>query len=173
MPRSAIPAASSTPRLPAGEIGIERRQLPLALDQEERHEDADRDEQPQDDVDPHGERQGIARPSLAVPSLYSPDDLAAVLLERYRKVTPVSDFQSSISEAIEAAHLGIFHAAVSTLLPVVEGIFRQIAKVRGVPISDRGIHKALVAEIDPLISRDRADGIKCARSPRPSASSAR
>ena len=86
-------------------------------------------------------------------SFYNPDDIAVMLLERYNKTQYIADFKQEISEAIEAAQLGLFHAAVSTLIPVVEGVIRRLATIRGQPI-DRGTNQ-LIREIDDLIKRQK------------------
>jgi hypothetical protein len=76
-----------------------------------------------------------------------------MLVERYRKVPMVSEFQASISEAIEAAHLGLFHAAVSTLFPVIEGTIRKMAASRGGDLG-QGTGK-LAGEVDAMIAHER------------------
>jgi len=79
-----------------------------------------------------------------------------MLLERYRKVPLILKYQASISEAIEAAQLGLFHAAVSTLFPVIEGIIREMAGSRGVNLG-QGTSK-LADEVDAMIAHDRTKG---------------
>jgi len=79
-----------------------------------------------------------------------------MLLERYRKVPVVKEFQASISEALEAAHLGLFHAAVSTLFPVIEGIIRECASSGGRSVG-QGTQK-LPGEIDEMIKFETTKG---------------
>jgi hypothetical protein len=88
-----------------------------------------------------------------LPSLYSADDLAVMLLERYRKLPHVSDFGRQIGEAIEAAHLGLFCAAVTTLLPALEGVMRKMATARSQPAGQGTAW--LVGEIETLIEATR------------------
>jgi hypothetical protein len=85
-----------------------------------------------------------------LPLLYQPEDLAAMLLERYAKIKHVDAFKVQIAEALEAAQLGLFHAAIATLVSVVEGTIRELADARGQPIGN-GTNK-LVNEIDAEIA---------------------
>jgi hypothetical protein len=66
-----------------------------------------------------------------LPLFYRPDYLSVMLLDRYAKVDVVKDFQKGIREAIDCYFLGLNDAAVSTLLPILEGIVRGIAKTQG------------------------------------------
>jgi hypothetical protein len=90
----------------------------------------------------------------ALPGLYRSDDLAVMLLERYRKVPLIAPHQAAISEAIEAAHLGLFHAAVATLFPVIEGILRTHAGHRGGDLG--GGTRRLASEIGEMIAAEHA-----------------
>lgn len=76
-----------------------------------------------------------------------------MLLERYRKVTPVREFAAQIYEAIQAQALGLHHAAVATLLPVLEGVLRKLAHADGRDIG-QGTQK-LVEEVDRLAISER------------------
>jgi hypothetical protein len=85
--------------------------------------------------------------------LYSHRYLAVMYLERYRRVEPVKDFALQIREAIEASAFGLDHAAVSTILPVVEGVLRRLAIAEGRDVG-KGTRK-LVQEIEALAERER------------------
>lgn len=61
---------------------------------------------------------------------YIPDSLAAMVCHRYTKAFVVSDYVRSISEAIEAHFLGIDHIAAAGLVPIVEGIGRELLRHR-------------------------------------------
>jgi len=100
------------------------------------------------------DKHGVLEEELG--SIYDPSDIAVMLLERYAKTRHVADFKPAIAEAIEAAHLGMFHAAVSTLLPVVEGVIRKIATARGQSVGNGT--KKLVDEIDALITQQHVTG---------------
>ncbi|HEK2500649.1 hypothetical protein CJT82_17120 [Pseudomonas aeruginosa] len=63
---------------------------------------------------------------------YSPENLAAMVTERY-PVTPfVQDYKIIISEAVQAHFMGLDHVAVSGLMPVIEGVARKLAVDRQV-----------------------------------------
>lgn len=88
--------------------------------------------------------------ALAIP--YGPRPLAAMVLERYRKVPHIADFAGVIEDAIEAFHMGLTRAAVASLVPVVEGVLRKIANAQGAPFANNErIFKKLCATIDALI----------------------
>jgi hypothetical protein len=95
-----------------------------------------------------------------LPLLYPADDLAAMFLERYTKLKLVAEFRAIIGEAMEAAHLGLFHAAVGALISVVEGIIRKLADVRGQPIG-QGTQR-LPGEIDAQIGHVQIAASACA-----------
>jgi hypothetical protein len=96
----------------------------------------------------------------ALPTIYPPEDIAVMLLERYRKMPLIVEFQASISEGIEAAYLGLFHAAVSTLFPVIEGVIRLSAASGGRSVG-LGTNK-LPDEVDAMITFERAAGFGAA-----------
>jgi hypothetical protein len=85
--------------------------------------------------------------------LYGPAHLAAMLLERYRKVELVRDFAIQIREAMEASAFGLDHAAVAALLPVLEGVLRRLALADGRNVGSGT--KKLVDEIEQLAERER------------------
>ncbi|MFP3549733.1 hypothetical protein SB861_03325 [Paraburkholderia sp. SIMBA_049] len=97
------------------------------------------------------QRQTILRDVL--PRFYNDDYLAATLIDRYRSTIYVRDFQLPIAEAIEAAVLGLPHAAVSTLTPVLEGVLRKIAAERG-GREEGGKKFFIIPELDELISKE-------------------
>src|SRR3954451_25052532 len=69
--------------------------------------------------------------------MYGPRDLAAMLVERYRKIAFISEFATVVEEAIEATQLGLSHVAVASMLPVIEGVLRRMATARGANPSSR------------------------------------
>lgn len=97
------------------------------------------------------QRQTILRDVL--PRLYNDDYLAAMLMERYRSTIHVRDFRMPVAEAIEAAAMGLPHAAVSTLTPVLEGVLRKIATERGGP-EENGKKFFIIPELDELIAKE-------------------
>jgi hypothetical protein len=89
----------------------------------------------------------------ALKELYGPEYMAVMLLERYQKVDPVSEFSKQIRDAIEASAFGLDYAAVATLLPVLEGVIRRLANADGRDVG-RGTSK-LADEIDQLAVHER------------------
>jgi hypothetical protein len=88
---------------------------------------------------------------LGLRRFYGPGYLAAMFLERYRKVDPVRDFAVQIREAMEEWAFGLDHAAVATLLPVLEGVIRRLALADGRDVGSGT--KKLVNEIEELADR--------------------
>lgn len=76
--------------------------------------------------------------------LYSADGLAAMVATRYPQTPIVSDFQQTISEAVEAHFLGLHHIAVAGLVPVIEGVGTAL-------LADRGLGP--FRDIKPVIER--------------------
>jgi len=68
------------------------------------------------------------------------------------KAIYIRDFKVQIAEAVEAWHAGLHHAAVATMIPVLEGIIRKIAK-RGIS-RYRPPHEELIDELDELIAKE-------------------
>jgi hypothetical protein len=68
-------------------------------------------------------------------SIYSSLHLAAMVNQRYPITPCVSEYKEIISEAVEAHFIGLDHAAVSALLPVIEGAGRKLASNRSIHVS--------------------------------------
>ncbi|MGL0962083.1 hypothetical protein ACSTD9_21880 [Vibrio vulnificus] len=60
--------------------------------------------------------------------LYSSINQAAMVTERYPVVPHICEYKDIISESIEAHFLGLNYAAVTTLMPVVEGVGKTLAE---------------------------------------------
>ena len=85
--------------------------------------------------------------------LYGPGHLAAMFLGRYRQVDHVRGFDVQIREAIEASAFGLDHAAVATVLTVLEGVVRRLALAEG---RDVGLGtKKLIGEVEALAAGER------------------
>ena len=69
----------------------------------------------------------LAELHAALPTAYDPTHLAAMFLDCYSKTPHVRERRVSIGEAIEAAQLGRMHAAVSGLVPAIEGAVRRLS----------------------------------------------
>jgi hypothetical protein len=63
--------------------------------------------------------------------IYGPDRLASMVVSRYSQMPVVELYQETIAEAISAHFAGLRHIAVGGLMPVVEGIGRELARQRG------------------------------------------
>lgn len=68
--------------------------------------------------------------SEALAPLYSPENLAAMVTERYPEIPYISEYKEIISESIEAHFSGSNHIAVSGLMPVIEGAGRKLLESR-------------------------------------------
>jgi hypothetical protein len=64
----------------------------------------------------------------------------------------ICDFKVQIAEAVEAWHAGLHHAAVATMIPVLEGIIRKVAKGGSRDIGSGT--KKLIDELDELIAKE-------------------
>jgi hypothetical protein len=63
--------------------------------------------------------------------IYSPDRLASMVVSRYSQMPVVNLYQETVAEAILAHFSGLRHVAVGGLMPVVEGVGRELARQRG------------------------------------------
>jgi hypothetical protein len=86
-------------------------------------------------------------------SIYSSSHLAAMVNQRYPITPCISEYKEIISEAVEAHFLGLDHAAVSALLPVIEGAGRKLA-------SDRSIQIASIKTLFTALATDCKDESK-------------
>lgn len=64
--------------------------------------------------------------------IYSPENLATMVSERYAVTPYVNDYKTIIAEAVEAHFLDLNHVAVSGLMPVIEGAGKKLADSRNV-----------------------------------------
>jgi hypothetical protein len=64
--------------------------------------------------------------------IYSPENLSAMVYEKYAITPFINDYKVIIAEAIESHFLGLNHMAVSGLMPVIEGAGKKISKHRKV-----------------------------------------
>ena len=78
--------------------------------------------------------------------VYGPENLSAMVVERY-PITPfVKDYQLIIAESVKAHFLGLDHVAVIGLMPVIEGAGKRIAASRGIACANRST-KAIFREL--------------------------
>jgi hypothetical protein len=99
----------------------------------------------------------------ALPDLYTEGHLAAMLLHRYSVVPMVNTYSRQLSEAIEAAHLGLHHAAVALLIPTIEGIVREHATQGGRDLGNAPAAK-LNEELAAMVNHERQAHPRCAAS---------
>jgi hypothetical protein len=88
-----------------------------------------------------------------LPRMYSADHLAAMLLGLYSVQIYVRDFRGPIADSIEAAFSGLWHAAITTLVPVIEGVLKKMAAERPEP-PPKGQKSWLILELDELIGKE-------------------
>ncbi len=62
-----------------------------------------------------------------LPRIYSAENLAAMVCERYPVTPYIMVYKDIISESIEAHFSGLGHISVSGLMPVIEGAGRKLA----------------------------------------------
>jgi hypothetical protein len=83
---------------------------------------------------------------------YTPDYLARAIIERYSKTTYVQEFKRDIDESIRAYFVGYKRVAIVALVPIVEGIVREVATSHGRNIG-RGTAK-LNEEFQKFVDRE-------------------
>lgn len=98
-------------------------------------------------------KQGILKEIL--PLMYGDECLATFQVGIFATVPFVRDFKLPICQAIEAAAAGMHHAAVSTLLPVLEGTILKAATAQGSPIR-AGNSKQLIGALDQILAKENA-----------------
>jgi hypothetical protein len=64
--------------------------------------------------------------------IYSKNRLADLFIEKYSETPFVRDYINILGNGIETHFLGLHYSAVATLIPVIEGVSRQLALKRGV-----------------------------------------
>jgi hypothetical protein len=83
---------------------------------------------------------------MVLASIYGPDRLAAMVLHRYPQMPVVNLYQETIAESVSAHFAGLRHVAVTGLIPVVEGVGKELARQRGL-IDSRSVKSAFRALI--------------------------
>jgi hypothetical protein len=99
----------------------------------------------------------------ALKPMYSAGHLAAMLLDRYAHVPMVAPFRSHIGQAIEAAFLGLYHSAVATLIPAIEGIVREHATQGGRNLESGGRYRVGL-ELEAMVNHERQAHTDCSAS---------
>ena len=93
----------------------------------------------------------VLRETMA--AVYSPQYLATMYLERYSQVTHMRDFSKQIDECFRAFYSGYRIVAVTSMIPVLEGIIRKIA---GAASRDLGHGtQGLLREFEALVEEEK------------------
>ena len=90
---------------------------------------------------------------LILGAVYTPEYLASMYLERYSKIMHIRDFGRQIDEAIKAYFSGLKLAAITTLVPVIEGIVRKLAARQNRDVC-QGTSR-LISEFDALVEGEK------------------
>jgi hypothetical protein len=98
------------------------------------------------------EVQKQAELETALRAIYDERHFASFLLGLYTHTRHVRDFKAQIEEAITAWFMGLYHAAVATVVPVLEGVIRKIAQESQREVGNGT--KKVIAELDELISKE-------------------
>ena len=64
--------------------------------------------------------------------VYTPANLATMVVSRYVNTPVISEYAETISESIEAHILGLDHIAVAGLMPVIEGVVVKLSLLNGI-----------------------------------------
>ncbi|ALU90041.1 hypothetical protein Hrubri_2867 [Herbaspirillum rubrisubalbicans M1] len=86
-----------------------------------------------------------------MPWLYDLEHLSAMYIGRYKSTIHIRDFAPQIAESIEAAAGRLFHAAICSLMPVIEGVLQKMAVER---VGQPKRRNWMLPEIDTLIERE-------------------
>jgi hypothetical protein len=89
----------------------------------------------------------------ALEQSYNDDYLSRMLICRYSRIIVVKDFKIQISEAIESSFSGLHHAAVATMIPVIEGVVRKIAAAAQRDVGS-GTQR-LITEIERVLEQEK------------------
>jgi hypothetical protein len=99
---------------------------------------------------PQAQKQAVLEQVLQ--STYDERHFASFLLGLYDRTRHVRDFKVHIAEAIDAYFAGLHHAAVATLVPVLEGVVRKIAREEQRDVGNGT--KKVIAELEELIAKE-------------------
>jgi hypothetical protein len=82
-----------------------------------------------------GAQVGEAELEQLLAEMFTPENLASMVVSRYPQAPIVADFQEIIAEGVEGHFLKLDHIAASGLVPVVEGVTRRLANKQGVEVT--------------------------------------
>jgi hypothetical protein len=104
------------------------------------------------EISPENEKLEVLRESVA--AIYSPPYLAAMYLHRYIQVPYISEFAKRIDESFRVFCSGYKFAAVTLMIPVLEGVLRKVTMS-----ADRNVGhgtKGLVVELEKLVEEEKS-----------------
>ncbi|WP_050470682.1 hypothetical protein [Herbaspirillum chlorophenolicum] len=89
--------------------------------------------------------------SKVMPWVYDLRRLSSMYIGRYKSTIHIQEFSAQIAESIEAAAGGLFHAAICSLIPVIEGVLQKMAAER---VGQPKRRNWMLPEIDALIAKE-------------------
>jgi len=111
-------------------------------------------------IDRSGPQFGQTELEQLLALMFTPENLAAMVADRYPQKPIIKDFQEIISEGIQAHFLKLDHIAASGLVPVVEGATRRIAKEQGIVIEQfKPTLSALIEHCKGYVSAKRIGNV--------------
>src|ERR1700757_2241007 len=100
------------------------------------------------------EKEGLNLIESAMTDVYNAQYLATMHLERYSKITHIRDFAKQIDECFRAFFSGYRHVAITSMIPILEGIIRKIAIQSGRDVG-RGT-QGLLREFELLVEEEKS-----------------
>jgi hypothetical protein len=87
--------------------------------------------------------------------IYSQENMAAMVTERYPEVPFIQEYKRIISESLEAHFSGLDHVAVAGLMPVIEGVGQELIDYWGIDRKNSNRQKGLIKLFSELIENCR------------------
>ncbi|WP_205619858.1 hypothetical protein [Acidocella sp. MX-AZ02] len=104
------------------------------------------------EISPEHEKLEVLRESVA--AIYSPPYLAAMYLHRYIQVPHISEFANRIDESFRVFFSGYRSAAVTLMIPVLEGVLRKVATSANRNVGHGT--KGLIVELEKLVEEEKS-----------------
>lgn len=92
-------------------------------------------------------------------NMYSEDSIASLCLEVFKHKKAISPFYDYIVESVKAYYLGLYRAAIITLMPCIEGIIRNIGDQVDIPIRDEISKVSFLKVLTMVQKRDIRSGV--------------
>ena len=87
------------------------------------------------------------------PRMYGLEGISALSVDIYRKNSGFTKYSSQIDESIEAFYLGLNRVAITSLMPCIEGIIRDIGIKIGIPCEEHVNVKDFVKILEKIQQR--------------------